>query len=122
MSADHPAVELPANVHLLAEQLVSAVAFLAPNRLHDFNSRDAALPQIHADFIELHAQVLLALRNFLGWSPALSSEAVLKPLIENVARTLLPAIVFATAPGTQIGAVGATYDREPRMIVLAACM
>lgn len=105
-------------MHLLAEQLVAAVGFLAPNRLHNFRGRDAALPQIRSDFVELHAQVLLALRNFLGWSPALRSEAVLKPLVENVARTLLP-----TVPGDAAAAVDVACEigGEPRLIVLAAC-
>lgn len=103
---NHPAGELPANVHLLADNLVAAVAFLSPSRLHNAN---AVLPQIRLDFVELFAQVLLALRNFLGWSPALRSEAVLKPLIENVSHALLRS---QDNPGGD--------QQEPRLIVLAA--
>lgn len=109
-------------MHLLADQLVAAVAFLAPSRLHNLRTGDAVLPQIRLDFVELFAQVLLALRNFLGWSPALRSEAVLKPLVENVAQTLLASRADGMDPSSgPASAALSEQQQEPRLIVLAAC-
>lgn len=81
---------------------MNAVTFLSRYKLHNLK---VSLPQLTTDFIEFYAQILSALRNYLLWSPALRSDAVLKPLIENVAYTLLPP---------------STSTQEPKIVTLAA--
>lgn len=81
---------------------MNAVTFLSRYKLHNLK---VSLPQLTTDFIEFYAQILSALRSYLLWSPALRSDIVLKPLIENVAYTLLPP---------------STSTQEPKIVTLAA--
>lgn len=94
---------LPANLHKMAQNLVKAVAFLSRSKLY---SLEMAMPQLSSDFAEIYAQLLSALRCFLGWS-AVRNETELRPLIENVAFTLLPPSNTA---------------HEPKIVTLAAGM
>lgn len=57
------------------------------------------------DFIDLYSQILSALRYYLGWSPMIRTDAILRPLIENVSYALLQ---------SESGA------QEPKIILLAA--
>lgn len=85
----------------MALNLVKAVAFLSRSKLYNL---EVALPQLSSDFAEIYAQMLSALRCFLGWS-AVRNETELRPLIENVAFTLLPPSNIA---------------HEPKIVTLAA--
>ncbi|KAG4078102.1 hypothetical protein HA402_002153 [Bradysia odoriphaga] len=92
---------LPSNLHKMALNLVKAVAFLSRSKLYNL---EVSLPQLSSDFAEIYAQILSALRCFLGWS-AVRTETELRPLIENVAFTLLP-------PSNRA--------QEPKIVTLAA--
>lgn len=92
---------LPSNLHKMALNLVKAVAFLSRSKLYNL---EVSLPQLSSDFAEIYAQMLSALRCFLGWS-AVRTETELRPLIENVAFTLLP-------PSNRA--------QEPKIVTLAA--
>lgn len=94
---------LPSNLHKLAINLLKAVEFLSRSKLYNL---EVALPQLSTDFAEIYAQMLSALRCFLGWS-VVRNETELKPLIENVAFTLLP-------PSNKA--------HEPKIVTLAAGM
>lgn len=82
---------------------MKAVAFLSRSKPYNL---EVALPQLSTDFAEIYAQILSALRCFLGLS-TVRNETELRPLIENVAFTLLPPSNIA---------------QEPKIVTLAAGM
>lgn len=94
--------EMPANLHQLAFNIVYGIDFLSRNRLHTLHVQ---LPQLSTSFIDIHAQLLSAMRCFLGWSPALKTDTEFKRLVENVAYTLRPTT---------------NLSQEPKLITLAA--
>lgn len=90
------------NIQGVVESLVNIVAFLSRNRIQSIKTN---MQQISLDFIDLYSQILSALRSYLGWSPLIRTDAILKPLIENVCYTLMQ-------PESGI--------QEPKIILLAA--
>lgn len=98
---------LPSNLHKMALNLVKAVAFLSRSKLYNL---EVVLPQLSSDFAEIYAQMLSALRCFLGWS-AVRNETELRPLIENVAFTLLPPSNIAHEPKIVTLAAGTVFGR-----------
>lgn len=94
--------EMPDNLHQLSYNVVYAIDFLSRNKLHMLHVQ---LSQLSTSFIEIHAQLLSAMRCFLVWSPALKTDTELKRFIENVSYTLRPTT---------------NLTQEPKLITLAA--